>query len=370
MRSHILKPILDGEGRRIFDASVLLLDATTGSPLTQAVYATAVSSGALPNPLLVTSGILDVYLAQPQRIRLNITAPGKPSIDVVVDAPPDPGSVILTSSGLSVLNDAATNRILMGLDAVTAQWVDQPVPVDAPVHYHPGTGEGSTVLGTNALASATGATAVGDNAQASAAKATSFGQGAIASSTLTTAVGAGAQASVDQASAIGALAVASGQSSVAIGVSALAGGGHASAIGSTSLAPGNNAVALGYAAIASGSSSTSVGDHSSATADSSAAFGVGATASHPGAVAIGPNVATAAANQIALGSVAHTVLVTGETRATGDVVLSGSTSKVGFFGSAGAVKGTVTGSRGGSAPLAALLTYLASLGLITDSSTV
>jgi len=43
--------------------------------------------------------------------------------------------------------------------------------------------------------------------------------------------------------------------------------------------------------------------------------------------------------------------------------------KHGFFGSAPIAKPTVTGSRGGNAALASLLTQLASLGLITDSST-
>lgn len=44
-------------------------------------------------------------------------------------------------------------------------------------------------------------------------------------------------------------------------------------------------------------------------------------------------------------------------------------SKIGFFGAATAVKPTVTGSRGGNAALASLLTALAGLGLITDSTT-
>lgn len=45
------------------------------------------------------------------------------------------------------------------------------------------------------------------------------------------------------------------------------------------------------------------------------------------------------------------------------------TTKVGFNGTAAITKPTVTGSRGGNAALASLLTALASYGLITDSST-
>jgi|GEM_PF-2319674 len=46
------------------------------------------------------------------------------------------------------------------------------------------------------------------------------------------------------------------------------------------------------------------------------------------------------------------------------------TTLIGFFGATPATKPTVTGSRGGNAALASLLTALASLGLLTDSSTV
>lgn len=47
----------------------------------------------------------------------------------------------------------------------------------------------------------------------------------------------------------------------------------------------------------------------------------------------------------------------------------GLSGNVGFYGAATAAKPTVTGSRGGNAALASLLTGLAALGLITDSST-
>jgi hypothetical protein len=44
-------------------------------------------------------------------------------------------------------------------------------------------------------------------------------------------------------------------------------------------------------------------------------------------------------------------------------------SKLGLFGTTAVSKPTVTGSRGGNAALASLLTALAQLGLITDSTT-
>lgn len=58
--------------------------------------------------------------------------------------------------------------------------------------------------------------------------------------------------------------------------------------------------------------------------------------------------------------------------ASGDVTIGGALNhdgaSLGFFGTAPAAKPTVTGSRGGNAALASLLTELAGLGLITDST--
>lgn len=53
----------------------------------------------------------------------------------------------------------------------------------------------------------------------------------------------------------------------------------------------------------------------------------------------------------------------------GPLVLGTGTSAIGFYGSAGGAKPTVTGSRATGAALTSLLTALATLGLITDSST-
>jgi hypothetical protein len=52
-----------------------------------------------------------------------------------------------------------------------------------------------------------------------------------------------------------------------------------------------------------------------------------------------------------------------------DVLLGGSGKQVGFYGTTPAGKPSVSGSRGGNAALTSLLTALANLGLLTDSST-
>jgi hypothetical protein len=53
----------------------------------------------------------------------------------------------------------------------------------------------------------------------------------------------------------------------------------------------------------------------------------------------------------------------------GNIRFDGGGSKIGFYGAVPVVKPSVTGSRGGNAALASMLTSLASEGLLTDSST-
>lgn len=59
----------------------------------------------------------------------------------------------------------------------------------------------------------------------------------------------------------------------------------------------------------------------------------------------------------------------GFTDNAGTLMLQFTSGAMGFFGSGGSSRPTVTGSRGGNAALASLLTGLATLGLVTDSST-
>lgn len=59
----------------------------------------------------------------------------------------------------------------------------------------------------------------------------------------------------------------------------------------------------------------------------------------------------------------------GDSELDGNVILAGASDQVGFYGSSGIIKPTITGSRGGNAALASLLTELEGMGLITDSST-
>lgn len=72
------------------------------------------------------------------------------------------------------------------------------------------------------------------------------------------------------------------------------------------------------------------------------------------------------ANSVTLETVSGGAKTTGAHQITGNLDHDG--SNVGFYNTAPAAKQTVTGSRGGNAALASLLTALAAIGLLTDSS--
>jgi len=79
-------------------------------------------------------------------------------------------------------------------------------------------------------------------------------------------------------------------------------------------------------------------------------------------------------NQTIVGLVSSDASVTDKNlllcaKGAGTLIAGLSTNKVGFYGSSGATRPTVTGSRGGNAALASLLTSLDSLNLIEDSTT-
>lgn len=58
----------------------------------------------------------------------------------------------------------------------------------------------------------------------------------------------------------------------------------------------------------------------------------------------------------------------GAVTANGNAQLAGASSTLGFYGSAGTTKPTITGAKGGNAALGSLISALAALGLIVDAT--
>lgn len=372
MRSHILRPITDESGNLLYNAQITVREATVAAPISQAIYSAPSGSSTLPNPFTTTNGYIDIWVDNPQRVSLLVQVPGRDNLQVYLDLQPAASEVVRTLAPLTILSAPVINKILTGTSGTEADWADPPAPVGGvPPHYHPGTGSESVGLGLGALGSGDESTAVGNGAVASGLESSAFGHLAVASGAHATALGAEATAGGAQATVAGYQAQGPGQYVVAVGYAAVANQDNATAIGAQATASAQFATALGYQAQATFLDAVAVGHGAQALASKGVALGAGAVVggSHDNSVAIGPGAASSASDQIKLGTATHSVLVLGELRALADVHLAGSAAKVGFYGSAGAVKQTVTGSRGGNAPLAALLTYLAAIGLITDSTT-
>lgn len=238
--------------------------------------------------------------------------------------------------------------------------------------YTPPTGT-FTVLGKITVPGAGGANTeeFGAAANASGSEATALGAGAVASNTRGVSVGRQASTSGSSTVAVGRLATASGNQDTSIGEQAVASGG-------LSLAAGQNADATGIAASA-------VGQNAQATAIGASAFGQNSVAGGVDTVALGRLTIANGLESIAIGKNATTGTFTraiaigrGATAIANNDGQWGSAAfpvdlrvhgRFGANGSTPQAATSVTGSRGGNAALASLLTALAAAGLITDNTT-
>lgn len=243
-----------------------------------------------------------------------------------------------------------------------------------PPHNHNGTGTNSVALGTGSTATAVSATAVGASASATALNATAFGYNASATGINSLAVGYNAAAPTDYSMAVGSGATGDNLSPawVAFGYGANAGGNEAVAVGKNAVVQANFATAVGTGAQVgvNGVSAVAVGQDSQALGASSVAIGQGAVvgAAHNNSVALGALATTTSANQIMLGNPGAITTVTGSLQNYGLASLGSANSRIGFYGSAGNILQTVSGSDDGNVTLRTLVQALASMGLIVNNT--
>lgn len=369
-RAHLFRPVTDEEGNLLYGAEVSVRRADVLVPLDQTIYTGPLAGASvLPNPFPIDGGYIDIWLDEPQRVNLLIKSGGRSPISIYLDVQPPAGEVLRTEHSITITNAPYDNAVLIADGPGTASWQDTPVapPGAVAAHSHDGAGASSTSLGTGAAAAGAQATAVGDSADASGDSSTAFGYLATADGVSGTAVGAQSTATGNDSTAVG-TGASSSDGGTSVGRQASASGGRAAALGKQAQASGVGAVAVGNASVASGVAAVAVGQGASATQDRSTAFGAGAVSSHARSVAFGPGATTTAEDQVALGGPGSTVVVLGDLRTDQDAKIAGATGTLAFFGAAGATKQTVTGTVTDPA-LAAVLTILSDMGLITDSTT-
>ncbi len=207
IRAHFNRPILDSSGNSVLDASVRVLqpDVDPPVPITDTLYADDSSQATLPNPFTVTSGVVDFYLLNPERVSIGITVGSLPE---------------------QIWNDLDVSAV--GVDSL-----------------HPGTGSDSVQVGIGATASASQATALGDTANASGASSIALGAQSAASASSATGVGSAAVASGASATAVGAGATAAGLQGTALGAGASAAFEASTAVGEGATTTTTGQVMLG-----------------------------------------------------------------------------------------------------------------------------
>jgi hypothetical protein len=248
-----------------------------------------------------------------------------------------------------------------------------------PAHSHSGSGSGSVVLGDGAAATGVASVAVGNAATASGTNATAFGARAQATATDTVAVGPDTKAPSQNGVAIGARANGSLAATgwTAVGADSYVDVTDGTAVGRQAKTYGQAGAAIGTGAYVgpSATGAVALGQNAQALAAGAVALGPNSVvaSSHMNATAIGSNAKTSAALQTMFGNPSvwsGAVIFCGKLYGLSNVNLGvDATSRLGFFGSEGTVKPTVTGSVGGNTALSNLIAALAGLGLLTNNTT-
>jgi autotransporter adhesin len=370
-RAHLFRPVTDEAGNLLYGAQVTVRTAEADSMLPQPLWSDAWTkdpSAQLANPFTLSDGFIDLWLDTPTRVNLLIESAGREPIVIYLDVQPPASEIVVSVAPLAITNVSSPGQVLTGTSPTEASWQPAPQPVTVPVHNHPGTAPNTVALGTGAKATADSSTAVGDSAFATGTNATAYGSGANAAGVGTTSLGSSSSATGANSTAVGYDAHATNTDAVAAGQTAVASGQRATAIGTNAQAIGDDTVALGDTSTAIAPGAVAIGKGSQASAAGALAVGSGANASHNNSVAFGPGAATTADNQVMLGTAGQTVVTPGGITVAGNAVIGSAGSVIAFFGTAGATKQTVTGSDGNNLTLRALLTYLDSIGLITNQS--
>jgi hypothetical protein len=210
MRAHYTRPVTDEQGNLLPNVQVTLFQPATTTLISDVIYSDDTSFNVLSNPWISSTGIIDFYLDNPERVRIG-TVVGDAAIQYAEDVD------VLAAGSDSQHVGGGSNSLQIGIAAVA-------------------TGDESTALGPSATTLGQQSTAVGDAANA-------VGNQSIAIGAATTALA----------------------SEIAIGNAATTAGGFSVAMGDTSAASAASATALGQNATSAWVHSTALGADSQAT---------------------------------------------------------------------------------------------------------
>lgn len=219
MRAHFTRPVTDEMGDLLPNVQVTVFEPGTTTPISQVIYSSDTGNNILTNPFVSSTGVIDVYLDQPSRVRFGIVQGNLP-MQFYEDVD------VLAAGSDSQHTGSGASSLVIGIGASSP-------------------GDTSSALGPAASAGGTNSTAIGANSSALGEYSTAIGQAASAQNTSGVAVGRTASVTADAGLAMGRAAEVSGASSTAVGDGATAAFAHSTALGAGAEADGDNRVVLG-----------------------------------------------------------------------------------------------------------------------------
>lgn len=221
MRAHFTRPVTDDAGDLLPNVQVTVFEPGTTDPISQVIYSSDTGNNVLTNPFVSATGVIDVYLDQPARVRFGVVQGNLP-MQFYEDVD------VLAAGSDSQHFGTATNSMVIGVGAT------------AP-------GDSSTALGTAATSTGINSTALGANSNSLGDYSTALGQAASTQGVSGLAAGRTATSTGLAATALGNGAQAAGDSSTALGDGAVADFAHSSALGAGAETDGPNRLVLGTA---------------------------------------------------------------------------------------------------------------------------
>jgi hypothetical protein len=221
VRAHFTRPVTDEQGDLLPNVQVTVFEPGTTTPISQVIYSSATGNNILTNPFVSATGVIDIYLDQPARVRFGIVHGGLP-MQFYEDVD------VLAAGSDSQHFGSGTNSLAIGVDASAI-------------------GDTASALGPSATATGIYSTALGASANSLGDYSSAIGQAATAQGQGGLAAGRTASSTGQAATALGNAAQATADSATALGDGAQAGFAHSTALGAGAETDGNNRIVMGTA---------------------------------------------------------------------------------------------------------------------------
>jgi 3D (Asp-Asp-Asp) domain-containing protein len=222
VRAHFTRPVTDEQGDLLPNVQVTVFDPGTTTPISQVLYTSDTGNTVLTNPFVSSTGVIDIYLDQPARVRFGIVQSNLP-MQFYEDVD------VLAAGSDSQHFGAGANSLMIGVGATS-------------------NGDASTALGPSASSAGVNSSAFGPNTNAVGDYSAALGQAATTQGASALAAGRTATATGVASTAVGNASQATADSATALGDGAVAGFTHSTAIGAGAEADGNNRIVMGTAA--------------------------------------------------------------------------------------------------------------------------